>query len=119
LNTGEIVCVVCPTSCLVHAEWDDEELVSIDRARCKLAWDYVAAEIFDPRRTVTTTVPVDAGQSPLVSVKTASPVPKGMVFDVMNDLAGVVAKAPITVGDVILKDVSGTGIDVVATMNVA
>ncbi len=115
---GEIVCVVCPTSCLVQAEWDDEKLLNIDRARCKLAWDYVASEIFDPRRTVTTTVLVDAASVPLVSVKTASPVPKGMVFDVMNQLADVVAKAPITVGDVIVPDVSGTGIDVVATMNV-
>ena len=112
---GEIVCVVCPTSCLVYAEWDDEHLISINRAQCKLARDYIADEIFDPKRTVTTIVPVEGGSIPLVSVKTASPVPKDMVLDVMDRLASVVAKSPIEVGDVILPDVLGTGIDVVAT----
>ena len=115
---GEIVCVVCPTSCLVHAEWDEEQLIKIDRAQCKLAWDYIADEIFDPKRTVTTTLPVDGGSVPLVSVKTASPVPKDLVLDVMDHLAEVVAKPPIEVGDVIVPDVLGTGIDIVATRNV-
>ena len=115
---GEIVCTVCPTSCLVIAEWNESELLKIDRAQCKLAWDYIASEIFDPRRTVTTTVPLQGGDLPLLSVKTESPVPKDLVMDVMDHLAGVVATAPIKVGDVIAPDVLGTGIDVVATRDV-
>tara|TARA_B100002003_G_C14029997_1_gene496548 strand:+ start:574 stop:933 length:360 start_codon:yes stop_codon:yes gene_type:complete len=117
LNKGEIVCTVCPTSCLVHAKWDEEKLISIDRAQCKLAWEYISDEIFDPKRVVTTTVPTDAGRNPLVSVKTADPVPKDLVLDVMDVLAGVTAKVPVNAGDVVVANVLGTGISVVATSN--
>ena len=115
---GDIVCVVCPTSCLVHAEWNETELLSIDRAQCKLAWDYIESELFDPRRTVTTTVPVMGGDFPLLSVKTDSPVPKKLVLPVMDHLADVTANAPVNVGDVIVRDVLGTGSNIVATRKI-
>ncbi len=112
---GTIVCVVCPTSCEVVAEWSDTELLSIDRAQCKLAWDYIRGEIFDPRRTVTTTVLVEGGDMPLVSVKTNEPVPKDLVLQVMDRLAGVVVQAPVEIGDVIVPDVLATGASIIAT----
>ena len=51
----------------------------------------------------------------MVSVKTAGDVPKGRVFDVVRALTDVTATAPVHIGDVILADVAGTGIDIVAT----
>jgi CxxC motif-containing protein len=116
---GEFVCVVCPTSCVVNAEWDETGLLSIDRAQCKLAWDYISGEILDPRRTVTTTVLVQDGDLPLVSVKTDRPVPKELVIDVMEELADVVVVAPIEIGEVIVPDVLGTDSAIVATRKIA
>ena len=115
---GQFTCVVCPTSCVVNAEWDEIELQNTDHAQCKLAWEYVRGEIFDPRRTVTSTVRVDGGELPLVSVKTAPPVPKARVFEVMQHLAQVVARAPVNIGDVIVADVLGTGCNIVATKKI-
>jgi len=112
---GEIVCVVCPTSCVVSAEWSETELLSAAGGQCKLAWDYVRSETFDPRRTVTTTVLVEEGDLPLVSVKTDKPVPKGLVMEVMAYLAQVVTRAPIDVGDTIVANILGTGSNIVAT----
>lgn len=117
-RTGEFICVVCPTSCEVTVEWNDEEVISITNAQCKLAWNYIPGEIFDPRRTVTTTVTVEHGDIPLVSVKTDKPVPKHMMLDVMDSLANVTAEAPLEVGDVIVSDVLGTGSDIVATRKI-
>ncbi len=116
---GQFTCVVCPTSCVVNAEWNETELQNTDHAQCKLAWDYVRGEIFDPRRTVTTTVRVDDGDLPLVSVKTAPPVPKGTVFEVMQHLAHVVVAAPVNIGDIVVTDVLGTGSNIVATKKIA
>src|SRR5450759_2687801 len=99
---GQFTCVVCPTSCVVNAEWNETELQSTDHAQCKLASDFVRGEIFDPRRTVTTTVRVDDGDLPLVSVKTDPPVPKGMVFEVMQHLAQVMVKAPVNMGAIVV-----------------
>ncbi len=115
---GEFTCVVCPTSCIVNAEWDETELLNTDHAQCKLAWDYVRGEIFDPRRTVTSTVRVEHGELPLVSVKTEPPVPKATVFDVMKHLARVVVAAPVNIGDVLVADVLGTGSNIVATKKI-
>lgn len=116
---GQFTCVVCPTSCVVNAEWNETELQNTDHAQCKLAWDFVRGEIFDPRRTVTTTVRVDDGDLPLVSVKTEPPVPKKTVFEVMQHLARVAVTAPVNIGDVLVGDVLGTGSNVVATKKIA
>jgi len=115
---GQFTCVVCPTSCEVSAEWNETELLSTDHAQCKLAWDFVRGEIFDPRRTVTTTVRVDDGDLPLVSVKTDAPVPKGTVLEVMGHLAHVVVRAPVNIGDIVVPDVLGTGSNIVATKKI-
>ena len=51
----------------------------------------------------------------MVSVKTASDVPKGKMFEVVAALKGVKAQAPVAIGDVILANVAGTGVDIIAT----
>ena len=112
---GHFICIVCPTSCSVNAEWNDTELLSVENAQCKLAWVQVLGEIFDPRRTVTTTVLVEGEDLPLVSVKTDSPVPKHMVLEVMDYLANVVVQAPIGIGEIIVPNILGTGSNIVAT----
>ena len=115
---GQFICVVCPISCPVNAEWNDTELLSIDHAQCKLAWEFIGSEIFDPRRTVTSTVLVEGAGLPLVSVKTDSPVPKDRVMDVMDRLADVVVRAPVGIGEVLVPDILGTGSNIVATREV-
>ena len=115
---GQFTCIVCPTSCVVHAEWNDTDLQSTDHAQCKLACEYVRGEVFDPRRTVTSTVRVDDGDLPLVSVKTDPPVPKATMFEVMQHLAHVVVKAPVNIGDIIVANILGTGSNIVATKKI-
>jgi CxxC motif-containing protein len=52
---------------------------------------------------------------PLLSVKTNRPVPKDRVGAVLEALSSVRARAPVDIGDVILRDAAGTGADIVAT----
>lgn len=115
-----IICIVCPVSCPCEVEWTEEGGVTkVENNLCKLAFEYVEGELFDPRRMLTTSVPVDGGNWPLVSVKTHVPIPKGQMLEAMEAIAGLRAEAPIKVGDVILADLLGTGADLVATRNVA
>ncbi len=114
-----IVCVVCPVSCPVLVEFEGDGVIRTDHNQCKLALDYVTDELFDPRRTLTTSLPVDGGKAPLVSVKTAHGLPKDLVLDAMQSLTGIHVNAPVRIGDVIVEDVLGTGIELVATRNVA
>ena len=53
----------------------------------------------------------------MVSVKTKEDIPKDKIFDCVRALKGITVKAPVRIGDVILADVAGTGVDVVATKN--
>ncbi len=114
-----VTCVVCPVSCPVEVEYHEHEIVAIDRNQCKLALDYVRSELFDPRRTLTTSVEVEGGEMPLVSVKTDRPIPKDLVGRAAGAVAGVRVKAPVKIGDVIIKDLFGTGAALVATRDVA
>lgn len=75
-------------------------------------------EVTDPTRIVTTTVRVKNGSMPVVSVKTAQDIPKGKIFDCVEALRDVCVEAPVQIGDVILENVAGTGVDIVATGNV-
>ena len=52
-----------------------------------------------------------------VSVKTASPIPKEKMFDVMAELRLDLAPAGTVIGDVIISDVANTGVSIVATSN--
>ena len=39
---------------------------------------------------------------------------KGMIFDIMKELDNVELTAPVTVGQVVIENVCGTGVNVVA-----
>ena len=80
---------------------------------------YARKEVTNPTRIVTSTVRVQGGVSPMVNVKTASDIPKSKIFDCANALRDVVITAPVKIGDVVLSDVAGTGVDVIAAKNIA
>ncbi|MBE5956995.1 MAG: DUF1667 domain-containing protein, partial [Lachnospiraceae bacterium] len=70
-----------------------------------------------PTRVITTTVAIEGGIYRRIPVKTAGDIPKGMIFDIMDEINKVVVKSPIKVGDVIIENVLGTGVNVVSAKN--
>ena len=115
-QTKELICINCPLGCPLVVTLADGEVVSVTGNTCKRGEIYGRKEVTNPTRIVTTTVPVDGSDSErMVSVKTAHDIPKEKIFDIMNELRNVRATAPVAIGDVILKDACGTGVDVVAT----
>ncbi len=110
-----MTCILCPVGCEITAQTQDGEIKSISGNSCKRGEKYAQTEIKDPRRTLTTTVRVGGGNLPLVSVKSADALPKGKLLDSMKVIAKVTAKAPVSIGDVIVPDILGTGIDMIAT----
>jgi len=93
-------------------------VISLKNNLCRLAMDHMVSEIFDPRRMLTTSMPVDGGDWPLVSVKTVPAIPKDKMIEAMDEITGIRVQAPIKVGDVLVKNILGCGSDVVATRNV-
>ena len=80
---------------------------------------YARKEVTAPTRIVTSTVRVTGGTLAMVSCKTRSDIPKGKIFDVVRALKDVEVPAPITIGQVLAENVAGTGVDIIATKNIA
>ena len=104
--------------CPLVVTMDGGEVVSVMGNTCKRGEIYGRKEVTNPTRIVTSTVRVSGGSIEMVSVKTKEDIPKGKIFDCVKALKIVEVAAPVHIGDVIMKDVAGTGVDVVATKNV-
>ncbi|MCI6157080.1 DUF1667 domain-containing protein [Peptoniphilaceae bacterium SGI.137] len=118
MKIKELTCINCPVGCALTAEVDEEgNLLSLKGNSCNRGKIYATQEVKDPRRILCSTVHLDGGRSPLVSVKTKEPVPKPMIRDVMREIQKIRAAAPVKIGDVLLHNVAGTGVDIVATKN--
>ena len=69
-------------------------------------------------RTIASSVKLTNGTMPLVSVRVNGPIPKAKIMDVMEEIRKATVSAPVKIGDVVVADVLGLGVDVVATRNV-
>ncbi|MDA0700135.1 MAG: DUF1667 domain-containing protein [bacterium] len=114
VQVSHYLCIGCPLGCRLEVEARGDEIVEVRGQSCKKGDAFARQEHVDPRRTVTTTVAVRGGLYPRLPVKTKGEVPKGAVVDVCRLLHGLVLEAPVALGQVVVADVLGTGIDVVA-----
>ena len=69
-------------------------------------------------RILTTTVKTDSEKTPLVPVRSEKPLPKEKIMDCMEVIRAQEVKAPVSVYDVIVENICGTGINIVATGSV-
>lgn len=118
MEKRELICIGCPMGCMLSVEIEDDEVKSVTGNTCKRGDVYARKEVLSPTRIVTSSVKVEGGTLAAVSVKTKEDIPKGKIFECVTALKGVCVKAPVHIGDVILANVAGTGVDVVATKNI-
>ena len=117
MEKRELICIGCPMGGPLTVEMNGTEVVSVTGNTCPRGDAYARKEVTNPTRIVTSTVKVEGGKVDMVSVKTKEDIPKGKIFECVKALKGITVKAPVHIGDVILKDVAGTGIDIIATKN--
>lgn len=99
--------------CLLTVEITDGAVTRVTGNMCPRGEEYAKTECVNPVRTLTTTVRVANGDP--LPVRSAKPLPKALLFDCMAVLRTVSVSAPIEEGTVIVKDICGTGIDMIAT----
>ena len=118
MEKRELTCIGCPMGCQITVELENGEVLSVKGNTCPIGDNYARKEVIHPERTVTSTVVVDGGDKPRCSVKTAGNIPKDKIDECMKVIDAVRVKAPVKIGDVIIDNVLGTGVNVVATRNV-
>jgi len=113
----EITCVSCPVGCLMQVSQENGNL-TVTGNQCPTGIDYAKEELTAPTRNIATSIKITGGHMEMLSVKTAAPIPKEKIMETVAEIHTITAKAPIKVGDIILKNVANTGIDILATRNV-
>jgi CxxC motif-containing protein len=108
-----LTCIVCPRGCALTVTLDGNNVTSVEGNICQRGKKYAEDECINPKRTVTSTVRCADGG--VVAVKTSDTVAKSKVFDVMKEINGATAPATVKIGSVIIENVCGTGVDVIAT----
>jgi CxxC motif-containing protein len=118
LYNKEITCIVCPIGCKILVKKNMNHFEVCNGNKCVKGVEYAKAEALDPKRMLTSSVIVNNGEWPLVSVKSSMPVPKNKLFQVLKQIKIANVDAPITLGQTIIKNVANTKINIVATKSV-
>jgi len=113
-----IVCVACPIGCEIDVQVAENGELKISGNRCKRGYEYAKDEVTDPKRVLTMSVKVEDGEIELVSVKTDGVIPKKLIPQAIEFLKTLKISAPVNAGDVLVEDLLGTGVKVVATRTV-
>ena len=115
-TTYAYLCIGCPLGCRLEVDEDSHgDIIEIRGSSCRKGDRYAEQEHTDPRRNVTTTVAITGGLHPRLPVKTAGEIPKDLMMSACEKLRTVRLEAPVRLGDVVVEDLLGTGIAVVAT----
>ena len=97
---------------------ENGEVINVTGNTCPRGEAYGRKECTNPTRIVTSTVRMEGGKLPVVSVKTASDIPKDKMADVAAALKDIIVTAPVHIGDVVAENIAGTGVNMIATRNV-
>ena len=84
MEKRELTCIGCPLGCALTVSLNAGKVISVEGYTCKRGHDYGEKECTNPMRTVTSSVPVKNGVTPMVSVKTAADIPKGKILECMD-----------------------------------
>ncbi|RKD23594.1 CxxC motif-containing protein [Caminicella sporogenes DSM 14501] len=114
MDKKEMVCIVCPLGCRLTVTKNDDEY-TVTGNKCNRGKEYAIKEMTNPTRVLTTTVRIKDGLLNRIPVKTNKPVPKDKIFECMQIINSIEVQAPIKMGEIIIKDILGTGADIVAS----
>ena len=113
-----LTCIICPMGCSLEIDVNENEenieIKSVSGNNCRRGEQYAKKELTEPTRTLTTTMAVSGSTLKLVPVKTDGEVPKDMLLKAMEVIRRAKCTAPVKCGDILLLDLLGTGVSVVA-----
>ena len=112
----ELICITCPMGCHLCAELNDNnEVLNVSGNSCPRGDLYARKELTHPERVITTTVKIDGAIHKLLPVMSNGTISKDLIFEVMKIINNTSVKSPIHRGDVIIKNICETGIDIIAS----
>ena len=118
MEKRELICIGCPMGCPLTVTMDQGNVTDVAGNTCPKGKAYAEKEVTNPTRIVTSTVRVEDGERMYTSVKTKEDIPKEKIMDIMDCIRSIQAQAPVHIGDVLLENAAGTGVNIIATKNI-
>ena len=116
-----LVCIICPMGCRLTVTGEVDETgtsgLNVTGGRCKKGVTYAYDEITNPVRMICSTVKITGGIHSVIPVKTDRAIPEKYRLKVVETLNSITLASPVKMGDIILADIFGTGVNVVAQRN--
>lgn len=113
----QLVCIVCPNGCALNID-DGGNEIKVTGNKCKKGIDFAVSELTCPKRTICSTVKTAFKEAPVLPVRVSSDIPKDKIFDVMNEINRTTVKDKLKRGDIVIPNVFGLGVDVIATSDI-
>jgi CxxC motif-containing protein len=114
MMTKDLICIVCPNGCKLVVSRDGDT-VGVVGNKCAKGEQFAITELTNPARTISSTVKTTFAQAPVLPVKVSAPIPKSRIFNVMDEINKVTLSNPVRCGDVVISNVLGLGVDIIAT----
>ncbi len=111
----QIICINCPIGCrMTIFEEEGAEAATVTGHRCPRGEEHARRELSAPVRVFTALMRVSGYNCPM-SVKTSRPIAKEKIFECAEEIRQIELSPPIRCGDVLIKNICGTGADIIAT----
>jgi CxxC motif-containing protein len=120
MEVKDMICIVCPLGCKLKVIKNDTSQMGYDVEgnKCFRGEEYGIKEMTNPTRALTTTVIISNASVKRLPVRTSGTIPKHLIKQAMELINKAEAKAPIKVGQVIIKNILDTGVDIIASRSI-
>lgn len=116
-SADRLTCILCPVGCELAVRRSERGL-DVQGHQCEKGIGFAMEEVLYPKRNLATSIPVQGSETQLVSVRLSDRVAREMIFPVLREIAKLRPVAPVRRGQVLIADVLGTGVDVIATRTI-
>ncbi len=110
----KMICIECPVGCVLEVDMDSKP-IRITGNECPKGENYAISEIENPQRILTSSVLTQGLALKMVPIKTDRPIPKKDLLKAMEVIKKIRLKKTVAVGDIVMKDLLGLGVNLVAT----
>jgi len=109
-----VTCITCPLGCTIEIKKVGDGY-EVSGNECKKGKKYAIQELTNPMRGITSTVKTVFNNFPRLPVKTDKEIPLQDIFLFMDEINAVVVEKRVKPGDIVLKNILNTDINLVAT----
>ncbi len=115
-----IQCKVCPIGCelIVSKDKTNTSTYIVEGNKCNRGKEYALKEVLEPSRVLTSRVLLENGPMSRLPVKTNGVIPSHLADKTMEIIKETKVSAPVVKGDIIIKNILNTGIDLIAARKV-